>query len=260
MSSSTVEIDGHKIAIEAISGWKFLEASEIIANITEAAPEIFKEVEDFTQARIKAGEKVYTRAAALAAFADQGLDKLPEEQWAAMGQEITLPGPRPTGPEQVAQVLPHALRVARPLVCRLLAVLAVPNGELEQAEGDETKVNEIVKVWENRLLFNGRVRDLIKVAVMGVEAFRAEATEDEEVRELMGKLAALLPGAAQAAQEAVGAQEAAAQQPTEPSEKSPNSTSSTDSQTPSDGSPDGSSSDLDGESSGDLESASTSAT
>jgi hypothetical protein len=262
MTDSKVTIGNTNIVIDGISGWKFLEATEIVGNITEAAPDIFEKMEAFTVKRIQAGEKVYTRASALVAFPDQGLQELSDERWTAMDNEIRLPGPRPTTQEQVAQILPEALKVTRPLVCRLLAVLAVPDGELEKAHGNMDEVNKIVAEWETRLLFEGKLRDLVKVAAMAVEAFKAEATEDPEVRELLGKLPALFTGATEAVQAQAEASTGASSDEGagEPSEKSPNSTSSSASQTLLDGSPTPSSSANGGESSDVSEPVSTNVT
>jgi hypothetical protein len=186
----TVTIGSKAIRIDTITGWKFMESAELIAKITEALPGIYNRMEEFSQQRMKSTEKVYTRAAALASFGEELKDITPE-WWEANGNEMRLPGPRPSIQEQVIYVFPEAFKQARPLVARLLAVLSVPNDELFQASsgGGEDAIDVLLTKWADEMLFHGSIADLVKIAVMAVEAFRREATQDPEVKALLARLA-----------------------------------------------------------------------
>lgn len=197
-----VQIGTKVVTIGTITGWKFLESAELIASITEQLPELYVAMEAFRVKRIESGTRTYSKATALAMFSEQ-MTRITDEDWMRIGNELVLPGEPPSVQEQIAQVFPDALRKARPLVTRLLAVLAVPNTELEAAvsaggEGLEGKITE----WQNLLLFSGSVSNLIRLVAAAVEAFKAEAEADEEVKALVGKLGGLLSTANGAGQDA----------------------------------------------------------
>lgn len=191
-SPKEVRIKDKVITIPSISGWKFLEAAELIAQITEQLPELYNGMEEFRLKRIETGTRVWPRAAALVQFPEQ-LARITDEEWAAMGEELTLPGGAPSTQEQVAQVFPQALAKAKPLVVRLLSVLTIPGEELEAAvaAGGEGLATALDK-WGNFILLNGRMADLLKLVVMAIDAFKAEAQDDPEVSGLVGKVTALL--------------------------------------------------------------------
>lgn len=246
--SKGIQIGDRVVNIDTITGWKFLECAQIISELTEKLPRLYQQMDEFRRKRIEQDTRTYNKAQALAMFSEQLADRITDEDWAKLEMDggLTLPGNPPTQQEMVAEVFPTALKDGRPLVGRLLAVLAIPNGELEAAAAPGgAGLDQAIADWESKLLFTGSVSSLIRLVVRGVEAFRAEATGDPEVAAMVGKLGGLLQMADGAGQEAQ-----AEVAPVE-NDGSQNSTSSSSVPPSSDGTPDSPSTGTTGESSED---------
>lgn len=244
-----ITIGSKAIRIDTITGWKFLEAAEVLAKITEELPGVYNKMEEFSQQRMKSTEKVYSRAAALASFTKE-LNGITDEWWKANGEEMRLPGPRPSIQEQVIFVFPEVLNKARPLVKRLLAVLSVPNNELQQAASGDAGIDALLEQWGNDLIFQGSIGQLIGLLVTAVDAFRKEATEDPEVQALLARAAEMFLGQESPTGSTLTEDDGQPQTETETTDEDDESarkpTSSSDSPTPLDGSPETSSTDLGG--------------
>ena len=192
-------IAGEPVDVEIWNTNKFLEATAIAGEILEAAPDVRRRLSDVQEEWERANSLRMTRTAAEFRFAERVRDTVSDEAW-EQDPELVLPPPsdeRPEIWEQVIEVLPLAIRAAKPLVVDLLALVYTPNAVLEEADeagrplyGKEGATAEMARLIKHR----ARPAELLNLLVC---AWRQLGEELRESGEAAGELGAVFGLASQ---------------------------------------------------------------
>jgi hypothetical protein len=167
--------------------------------------------------------------------------KVWKDQLESLGTEAFVKVPNPNGPplaEVVLEVFPAAMEVAPRTVKQLLALVAIPNDELKQADQEDRWVEALDELGQ-QLFYDGLIEELMELAVVAAEVIEQAV---ERYRGPLGKLQALYD-------RATGKKKSEATEEPETTSKSESPTGSTSSPVATDGPEETSSSESDGESS-----------
>lgn len=161
----TVHIGDKDYPIQRFRGLKAILAMAAMTRIVREVPDILADV-----------TKEYTRRHVV--FVTEGMARLP--RWsgfttedfdtaeASTGKrEIELPAPM-SPQEQLLQAMPRLLEQARKEVVRLLAILIVPNAELQEADEND-RVEQVLDQHKNLLLYEAELDELADLALAAHE-------------------------------------------------------------------------------------------
>lgn len=163
----------------------FREAAAVARRLAEKAPEKIPESaedgsRDKTRSELEAEARQFEARA---------------ESWAAqrkeLGERPYIEVPNPEGApfaQAVAHVFPKAFAVARDEVKKLLALVVIPNADLQAAD-EEGKADETLTQLGKRLFYEGELGELLELAVAAGEQIESEF---ERYAGPVGKLRALL--------------------------------------------------------------------
>lgn len=185
-----VRIGERLIPIESPNGFKFMEATELIGQISEAVPTLQAESERFVREYRERNGEVLDRAIALIKY-PEALKDVDDEWWESQGQKVTLLGDKPDGFQHGLAMFKKVYSAAREPLVRLVAVLAAPAGDLhrEDTGGD---LNAYLEKFGKELLHNGRLTDLVVILVRSLEAMKDEFAQDGEAMRAVGEIQTFL--------------------------------------------------------------------
>jgi hypothetical protein len=210
----TVHVGEQDRTIAKFNGFKALYAGAIIGRISDEVREIMFTVADFEN-EYRARNKVILTKQMAVARAAQGAPSYPLEMF---GDRDSIELPRsPTPEERVIAGLPKAMNLARQELLMLLALVVIPNRDLEQADDDD-EVDETLLKLGKELAHRG---DMFELAELIIAAYEELADSINAKSEILGKLQGLLSLILTGS-----GQQAETEQPEEDSERSSSSTSS----------------------------------
>lgn len=192
-----VRVGDRTITVQEFSGYKFLEATELVAQVMDQVPELDQQLADWVQHWADSHAEDMSRAAAEFMYgADHPrLSKISEEAWQQSGQRLQQK-PAPNQGMVIAQVFPKAYRFAREPLTNLIALVATPNSELADDDANSRSPYEdggSVHKARQFVLHNAGMGALMQLLTVALEATREEL-QAADLRELMGNLRSLLGG------------------------------------------------------------------
>jgi hypothetical protein len=217
---ATITVGGEEIRLEPFSARKAIRVIRTIEAIAKGVPDLLDEWGHFEQRYEASHATEMDRAAARSQFGPQPLmDEEPlihegealsdakgnvlvrrtpkldaegrpvmgpdplghmsEQDWEASGHKLRMPR-SPDSYEKIANIFPKALDLAEEQTLRLLALLAMPNGELKQAMRSSEKINDILDERADKLL-DAPAEDLLELVVTA-----GEMVEDQFVTRVKG--------------------------------------------------------------------------
>lgn len=261
-ADNEIRVGTKMVRIEEPTGWKFLEATEIIAEMTQEVPDLLKANEEYVTSRREADAITITYEEARVRYPELVAMAEPDAWWAERGGSIRVLGEPPSDAEQQLMMFGHVFAKAKEKAVRLVAVLSAPDGELKKAD-ESSGIDEYLKGWERELLHGTKVSQLAHILALSLTAMRDEFAADGEAAAAVGEIRQFFrgtqtqpppspsPSVPPTPQEAP-----AANSPPESSDESTRPTSSTGSPTPTGGTEPTPSTDPDGASSGTSQTAS----
>lgn len=228
-----VSIGDQKVTVERFSVFKVIEATTIVTTIMEEVPQLGEKISDFTRDYRAKHSVTISRAAAELRYSEEELSKISETAWEAGNQQIEIPAS--PGPIDVAaHVFPDVFRVAREEVLRLVALVVIPNSELEDADLNGDVAEELDK--KARMLRHKDAGDLLDVLAVTAEVLGAQF---EGKAEALGPIAKLVGFRSETEEESVvevrPSDQADQTDQTDSTESSSKPTTSTPSPGPTDG-------------------------
>lgn len=187
-----VQIGDRTEAIAPFTGFKVTRATRLVGTIAKAYPSIIEDVAQFT--------RQYESSNAVRVTPDMA--KMPRfKRWNLSAKDFGEKGyleipQSPSSREQMFVALPKAIEAAESEVGQLLALLIAPNSELLEAddEGGDEAVDAYLKKKGRALMHRAEFPQLIALAVAGVEVFGEQFRSQEEAA---GKLRGAIVGAPQ---------------------------------------------------------------
>lgn len=190
-----VTIGGEEAILEEFSGYKAFAAMEQLKVIFTAGPQIDTAVAAYVRAYESENAVVLDRATALHRFGGE-LAHLTDADWEATGNQLKVP--QSPGAVQIGlAAMPVAIEIAKKETIELLALLALTNAELEEADmaGGDEAVAKLVTDSAKRLLHRAKAHELLALAGTSAELLEEqfEGTVAEiQQSETLGKLLRLL--------------------------------------------------------------------
>lgn len=176
----TVQIGDDSLRLQEFSAFKAFEAMRRAKDIMRVGPEIQRAVTDYVTDYERDNVIEINRAAALHRYG-QELAHLTDRDWEASGNMLRVPR-SPGSIEIVMAALPVAFDVAQKQSMQLIAVMALTNRELEDADNtSDEAVDELVETRAKQLQHRAKAHQLVLLAAAGVDLLQDQF--DEEIRE-----------------------------------------------------------------------------
>lgn len=170
--------------IPRVRGLKAALAGALIARVMREIPQLQKSVTEFRREYRRTNTMVLTPAMAkLPVYASLGL--APEDFTDGV---VELPE-EPDQQTVLMNVFPDLWELADKEIRKFLAIIVIPNRELEEAD-DADQVQEVLAKWGKRLIREGDLDELLELLVVGRDVLR-EQMQRKSGR--LGKLIAQLP-------------------------------------------------------------------
>lgn len=179
----TVKVGDKDITIARFRGLKAVLAMDLMARVMREIPEIQERIDAYiNEYRTNHTVKVTVGMAKLPRFAVLGLTA--EDFQANSGQPIEFPDD-PNGQQILVAMVPEFLTLARLEFVRFLALIAIPNSDLEEAD-DGDRVEAALDDLGKKLLRQGDVDQLLELAVVGWDVM------DDQIRSKQARLGKLM--------------------------------------------------------------------
>jgi hypothetical protein len=220
----TVRVGGADITVRSFSLFKALTAGRQLAGIIESVGGVQEEISEFVrQYRETKGTTVMSRAV-VEMERPEVAALISDEAWEAADSRLELPN-EPSGMEIAAIVLPRVLAVGEERVLRLIALVVADEGEVEQASRGQ-RLDEYLDEQATDLKYKAELAEFVELATAVANALS---------QELPGKIADLRKAMAPLLGSTTTPESPATTEPEameDESGESSNSTSSIDSEAP----------------------------
>lgn len=180
----TVQVGEDAVRIQRFRGLKAILAGALVARVMREVPQIQDRVNEYIKRFREENTLTITRGMArLPRFAAYGLTT---EDFQAAGGDISIPD-EPTPQQILMNVGPDLFDLARKEVMRFIALIAIPNQDLEDAD-DSDGVDEALDRVAKRLLRQGTIGELLELIEAGWEVMEEEILSKKDK---LGKLRSL---------------------------------------------------------------------
>lgn len=174
-----VRVGDSTVLIARFRGLKAILASALVARVMREMPQIQERVTEFRKEYRKKNTIIITPAMAnMSQFIGLGLTREDFSQG-----PVELPE-EPNGQAIMINMFPSLLDLARKEVVRFIALLAIPNSALEEAD-DADQVEAALDTYGKRLFREGDIDELLELLVIGWEVLQEQI---EAKRDKLGKL------------------------------------------------------------------------
>lgn len=179
--SRTVRIGDRDVRIARFRGLKAVLAMALVARVMREVPEIQERLDEYVRGYRDKNKVVITPAMAkLPRFIALGLTP---EDFQSTGGNIEFPD-EPSQQQVFVAMVPDLFDLARKELTRFIALLEIPNSELEEAD-DADAVEEALDKRGKALFREGDVDELLELMVVGWEVFQEQIQSKQEK---LGKL------------------------------------------------------------------------
>lgn len=180
-SPREVQIGGETYHIARFRGLKASIAGALMSRVMREVPQIQDRVSEFRKQFKESNSLTLTPAMAkLPRFEMLGLTT---EDFAAAGGNIELPE-EPDQGTILVNVFPDLFELAQKELQRFLALIIIPNPELESAD-DADNVDEVLTRWGKKLMREGDLDELLELMVIGSEVLKEQMASK---RDRLGKI------------------------------------------------------------------------
>jgi hypothetical protein len=188
--AESIRVGDRTIDVAQFSAFKFLEATDLLANILEASDSLDDEMVKLAESwRKTSPPRTMNRATAALELDPDEYEAISDEAWEKSGGEITLT-PRPQGARIGLRLFPKLYKHGRRDFENLIALIATPNSELDQAEENGTDLYAPGgPVHRNRrhILHGGSPSQMVKLGVAALDVLGEELREGQ-LADAVGKL------------------------------------------------------------------------
>lgn len=183
-SEREIKIGDQTIRIARFRGLKAALAGALVSRVMREIPEFQDRMIAFRKEYREKNTVMITPAMAkLPRFEVLGLTP---EDFASSGGKIEFPE-EPDAQTIMLHVFPDLFDLADVEVRKFLAIIAIPNSELEEAD-DADQVDEYLIRWGKRLLREGTVDELLELVAIGMEVLEEQILRKKD---RLGKLKGL---------------------------------------------------------------------
>jgi hypothetical protein len=183
-----VKIGDSTITIGGFSVFKAAHVAQKVGAVLDAVPNLTKDVEQFRASFSSENPQRMARAAVELRYPDTA-GQISEEAWQASAdangkQYLELPG-EPSGLDVATYLVPKLLNVATNQLLDLLAIIAVPNRELEAADRDGKPIDDLIAETKGKLQHED-ASVLLDIAREAGEALKAQfAGRGDDLRPIL---------------------------------------------------------------------------
>lgn len=170
-NAAEVTVGGRSFRIARFRGLKAQMILRLSAKIGRKYPKLATQVAEFEQAYIDENKIRLSRTEAELKFGAQAAE-ISDEAWETSKGELALKQ-MPSPVERLAAIWPELFDAAEDPLCDLLAVIALSNEELAEAD-DGDCVAEKIKERRRELFHDGEFEELVDLALAGYEVARGQ--------------------------------------------------------------------------------------
>lgn len=182
----SVQIGETTYTITRFRGLKAVLAGALISRVMREIPELQERVTEFRKRYRANNTIIITPAIAkLPRFAVLGLEA---EDFASSDGKIEFPE-EPDQGTIIMNVFPDLWELAEKELRKFLAIIVIPNNELEEAD-DADQVEEVLAKYGKRLIRDGDLDELLELLVIGQEVFKEQMLRKQD---RLGKLMSQVP-------------------------------------------------------------------
>ena len=168
---ATVTVAGRSLEIARFRGFKAQRIMRLAGRIGRRYPELATKVAEFEQAYVEENKIRLTRTEAEFRFGSEAAE-ISDEAWEGSGGELALKQ-MPSSYERLAAVWPDLLEAAEEPIMDLLAVVAMTNEDLREAD-DADRVDAAIAERRKELLHDADATELIELAIAGYDVARGQ--------------------------------------------------------------------------------------
>jgi hypothetical protein len=231
--TTTVTVGEREYVLRPFRGLKAISLMSAIGGLMKTLPDLQDQIAEVSRKHRDQNMIDIPRAAFELRYPEDAKN-VSQEAWDSSGGVVRLPDPDASlGWEQIMlSVLPTVMDQARDQVLQVMALVVIPDRELQDADEADNVPEELAAI-SKQLLYDGTLDELAELALASVELVKGQF--QGKVRELVDQVSEMFGGTEEESQEEIkiGTVE------------TPSETSSTPSPPPTDG-PDETSSEADG--------------
>lgn len=180
-SPREIQIGDASYKIQRFRGLKAALAGSLVSRVMREVPELQDKATEFRKRFREQNKVVITPGMAkMPRFADL---ELTSEDFTASGGNIELPE-EPEGNIIMMNLWPDIFDLADKELRKFLAIIVIPNSELEAAD-DADDVDEVLAKWGKKLIRSGDIDELLELVVVGLEVLKEQLARK---RDRLGKL------------------------------------------------------------------------
>ena len=188
-----VQIGEQPLQLQDFSGYKAFKVMRLAKGILASSPQIQAHIAAYVRKYEAENYVELDRAAAMHRFGED-LQHITDADWQASGNKLRLPT-SPTSQEISLAAFPVVLDVAEQQAIRLLALIALSNRELEDAdnEGGEDAVDQAIEAKAKTLVHRAHAEQLLELFLTGYELVEDQLQDTiKGAEERLGNLMRLL--------------------------------------------------------------------
>jgi hypothetical protein len=180
-------IGDEPVQLTSFSAYKMIEATEVLARILKAVPDLTDQVADFRKNYAERHAATLDRATVEFQYPAKAAG-VSDAAWEAVGQKLTMPGDA-SMPEQIMGVFPQILEAAKRELFDLLAVVMTPSSAFETGDAAGETTAQITAENRRKIMHKATVRQLVQLILAAADHLQGEidgAASKEDLGKLLG--------------------------------------------------------------------------
>jgi hypothetical protein len=184
--TTTVTVGEREFVLRPFRGLKALSLMTSIGGLMKTLPDLQDQIAEVSRKHREANMIDIPRAAFELRYPEDAKN-VSQEAWDSSGGVVRLPDPDATlGWEQIMlSVLPTVMEQARDQVLTVLALVVIPDRDLQAAD-EEDRVEEALGTISKQLLYEGTLDELAELTLASVELVKGQF--QGKVRELVDQV------------------------------------------------------------------------